>query len=197
MPSTPCPWTSGPFYPPPTWRERGPLAGDWDADLTRVERNGRIATARGEHLLLQAVVADSNGRTVDGATVEFWQCDSLQQYRHPDVALQPAERYDPGFQGYGAVRSGAGGVLSLRTIKPVSYPGRTPHIHVKLRHAAFGELTSQLFLASEPANARDFLWRQLSGADRAALEMQLQPAGTADAALGLRWVVQQRLVVPA
>ena len=186
--------TDGPFYPPRAWRDRGPLAGDWDADLTRVERAGRVAVARGEHLALQAVVADTDGRLIDDAEAEFWQCDTLMQYRHPDVALAPAGRYDDGFQGFGAVRSAKDGTLSLRTIKPVAYPGRTPHIHVKLRHPAFGELTSQLFLAGDPGNARDFLWRSVPAADRAALEMTLTPA---PAGSGLRWVVQQTLVVPA
>ncbi|MCY7314273.1 MAG: intradiol ring-cleavage dioxygenase [Rubrivivax sp.] len=187
--------TDGPFYPPTAWRNSGPLAGDWDADLTRVERQGRVTVAQGEHLLLQAQVLDTQGRAVDGAEAEFWQCDSHQQYRHPDVALQPSGRYDAGFQGYGALRSGRDGQLTLRTIKPVPYPGRTPHIHVKLRHAAFGELSTQLFVADEPGNARDFLWRQLPDADRTALSLQLQPAPP-DAARGLRWLAQHRLIVP-
>ena len=81
----------------------------------------------------------------------------------------------------------------MRTIKPVPYPGRTPHIHVKLRHGSFGDLTSQLFVAGDPANARDFLWRQLAPQDRPALELALQPA---PAASGLRWLVRHTLVVP-
>jgi len=184
----------GPFYPARGWRDRGPLAGDWDADLTRVERAGRVATARGEHLALLAVVTDTGGRVIDDAEVEFWQCDTLAQYRHPDVALTPAGRYDDGFQGFGSARSGKDGSLRLRTIKPVAYPGRTPHIHVKLRHPAFGELTSQLFLAGDPSNPRDFLWRSVPAAERAALEMTLTPA---PAASGLRWLAQQVLWVPA
>ena len=185
--------TDGPFYPPRAWRERGPLAGDWDADLTRVQRAGRLLSARGEHLGLQLRVADTQDRLIDEAEVELWQCDTLAQYRHPDVGLV-AGRYDEGFQGFGATRSGKDGTLSLRTIKPVPYPGRTPHIHVKLRHPAFGELTSQLFLAGDPGNARDFLWRAVPQADRAALELALQ---TAPADSGLRWTAQHTLVVPA
>ena len=42
------------------------------------------------------------------------------------------------------------------------YPGRTPHIHVKLRHPSFGEVTSQLFVAGDPGNAGDFLYRSLA-----------------------------------
>ncbi|MBK6790573.1 MAG: intradiol ring-cleavage dioxygenase [Rubrivivax sp.] len=184
------PMTDGPFYPARAWRERW---SDWDADLTRVERNGQMLVARGEHLGLEAVVADTKGRLIDSAEVEIWQCDAMAVYRHPRQPTEPG-RFDEGFQGFGATRSNGQGALRLRTIKPVPYPGRTPHIHVKLRHASFGELTSQLFIAGDAGNGRDFLWRQVDAADRPALEMALQPA-PADS--GLRWLARHALVVPA
>ena len=183
--------TEGPFYPPRAWREQWP---DWDADLTRVQgRDGRVRQAQGDLLGLEARVVDSDGRLIDGAQVEIWQCDRLAQYRHPSVAQRPGE-FDEGFQGYGAARSDAQGLLRFRTIRPVAYPGRTPHIHVTLRHASFGSLTSQLFVDGDPGNARDMLWRQLRADDRQALAMQLQNAPSDS---GLRWQVMHALVVPA
>lgn len=184
-----APMTDGPFYPARAWRERW---ADWDADLTRVERDGRVLVARGEHLGLEATVTDTRGRLIDGAEVEIWQCDITAAYRHPRESAEPS-RIDPGFQGFGATRSDNRGALRLRTIRPVPYPGRTPHIHVKLRHASFGELTSQLFVDGDPGNERDFLWRRVDEADRPALAMKLQPA-PADS--GLRWLVRHALVVP-
>jgi len=180
--------TDGPFYPPRRWRAR---ETDWDADLTRVQRGTQALVARGEHLALDALVVDAAGRVIDGAEVEIWQCDALAAYHHPDVNPASA-RTDPGFQGFGAAPSDAQGRVRFRTIRPVPYPGRTPHIHVKLRHAAFGEWTSQLFLAGDPGNERDFLWRQLGAPARAAAAMLLQPAGGD----GLRWQTQHALVVP-
>lgn len=185
-----APMTEGPFYPPRAWRERWE---DWDADLTRVQQGGQVLQAQGEVLGLQAVVADSQGRLVDGAEVEIWQCDSFAHYRHPRVPVV-AGRHDPGFQGLGSSRSDAQGVVRLRTIRPVPYPGRTPHIHLKLRHAGFGELTSQLFVAGDPGNAGDFLWRRVREAERDALSLQLQPAAPGS---GLRWQAQHVLTVPA
>ena len=185
-----APMTDGPFYPPRSWRDRGPLPVDWDADLTRV--SSKAAPARGEHLALLATVADTQGRLIDGAEVEIWQCDALRSYRHPGVALEPGS-FDEGFQGFGAAKSRKDGTVSFRTIKPVTYPGRTPHIHVKLRHTSFGELTSQLFVAGDANNERDFLWRQLGAADRTALAMQLQPAPGPN---GVRWTAEQWLTVP-
>jgi protocatechuate 3,4-dioxygenase beta subunit len=185
------PMTEGPFYPPRAWRDRWP---DWDADLTRVQQaDGRLRQARGDLLGLELVVADTQGRLVDGAEVEIWQCDALAQYRHPSVAQRDGG-FDPGFQGLGAARADGQGRLRFRTIRPVPYPGRTPHIHVKLRHPGFGDLTSQLFVAGDAGNARDFLWRSLSAADQQALAMRLQ-AAPADS--GLQWMVRHELVVPA
>jgi protocatechuate 3,4-dioxygenase, beta subunit len=182
--------TDGPFYPPRAWRERWT---DWDADLTRVQHAGGARVAKGEHLGLDARVVDVNGRAIDGATVEIWQCDAVGHYRHPST--EPStDAVDDAFQGFGSAQSNAQGQLRFRTIKPVPYPGRTPHIHVKLRHATFGEVTSQLFVASEPANARDGLWRRLSADDRTGLEMKLEPAANDT---GLRWLVRHDLVVPA
>jgi len=182
--------TDGPFYPPRAWREQW---SDWDADLSRVQRGDAVRTARGEHLGLELQLADSQGRLVDGAEVEIWQCDALAVYHHPSVRRVPGQ-YDEGFQGFGASRSGSDGRLRFRTIRPVPYPGRTPHIHIKLRHVNVGELSSHLFVAGDPGNARDFLWRAVDPADRPMLEIQLQPAA-ADS--GLRWVARQTLFVSA
>jgi protocatechuate 3,4-dioxygenase, beta subunit len=181
--------TEGPFYPPRAWRSRD---DDWDADLTRVGRGSQVAIARGEALGLDLALVDTQGRAIDGAEFEIWQCDSLAHYRHPDVAAV-AGRFDPGFQGFGAARTDAQGQVRFRTIRPVPYPGRTPHIHVKLRHASFGEWTSQLFVDGDPGNERDFIWRRLPADAQAAAAMRLQPA----AADGLRWQARHAVVVPA
>ena len=113
-----------------------------------------------------------------GREIEIWQCDAFGSYRHPRGA---GARIDDAFQGFGSTRSDRDGAFAFRTIRPVVYPGRTPHIHVKLRHPAFGETTSQLFVAGEAANARDGIFQSLPEAERAAVELHLQraPSGSA------------------
>ena len=180
----------GPFYPSPAYRAR---SLDWDADLTTVQ--GRAADgparprARGEHLDLVGTVSDANGRIVDGAEVEIWQCDVFGSYRHPRGA---GDQVDEGFQGFGLSKTNAHGAYRFRTIRPAPYPGRTPHIHVLLRHPSFGTLISQLFVVGDAGNARDFLYRSLSNEDRASVDMQLQRA---PANAGVAWRVEQMLVV--
>ena len=182
--------TEGPFYPSAAWRSR---ELDWDADLTRVTRSksGDAPRAAGEWLDLGGSVVDASGRAIDGAEIEIWQCDVHGSYRHPRGA---STRVDTAFQGFGSTRSDAQGLYRFRTIKPVIYPGRTPHIHVRLRHPAFGELTSQLFVAGEAGNSRDFIYSSLSNAERALVDMTLQKA---PANSPVTWVAQRSLVVGA
>jgi protocatechuate 3,4-dioxygenase beta subunit len=85
--------------------------------------------------------------------VEIWQCDSLGIYHHPQ---QPGlQRRDTAFQGYGRTEVAADAGYSFRTIRPVAYPGRTPHIHFKVSAPGIGRLTTQMYLAGEKQNATD------------------------------------------
>lgn len=151
--------TRGPFYP-----ETIPL--DHDNDLVRVK--GRAAQAMGEVTHLSGRVLDSDGKPIAGARVEIWQCDQNGIYHHPGD--RRVERVDSNFQGYGRTHAAADGGYRFRTIKPVPYPGRTPHIHVTVQAPGFGELVSQIYIDGHPQNARDFLYRRVadSGATVAA-----------------------------
>jgi protocatechuate 3,4-dioxygenase beta subunit len=184
--------TDGPFYPSLAYRAR---SLDWDADLTAVrgrDPDGQpLPKARGEHLDLHGIVRDGAGRPIDGAEIEIWQCDTFGSYRHPRGA---GDRIDAGFQGFGASRSDARGGYRFRTIRPVPYPGRTPHIHVKLRHAAFGAITSQLFVAGEPGNPGDFLYRSLAEGERKEVELRLQRAPAGET---VTWIAERDLLVAA
>jgi len=83
---------------------------------------------------------DRDGAPVAGAVVEIWQCDAEGHYRHPG----DGDRADPAFQAFGRVAVDAQGGWQFRTIRPVAYSGRTPHIHVKVRRGSRTLLTTQL-----------------------------------------------------
>jgi protocatechuate 3,4-dioxygenase beta subunit len=51
----------------------------------------------------------------------------------------------------------------------VPYSGRTPHIHFKVKLGARELLTTQLYVAGDAGNERDFVWRNLGQADRDAV----------------------------
>jgi protocatechuate 3,4-dioxygenase beta subunit len=140
------PQAVGPFYP----RER---PAETDNDLVSVR--GAAGPAHGELTVLSGVVSDAQGRPVANARVEIWQCNAFGRYHHPgDTSSAPL---DPGFQGYGESITDAAGAYRFRTIKPVPYPGRTPHIHVRVTARGFAGLATQVYVAGEPQNERDGL----------------------------------------
>jgi protocatechuate 3,4-dioxygenase beta subunit len=159
--------TEGPFYPTA-------FPADMDNDLVQVR--GQAAQAMGTVLHLEGRVLDLAGRPVEGALVEIWQCDAQGLYDHP---RQPGrERRDSAFQGYGRMLAAADGRYSFRALKPVAYPGRAPHIHFKVATAAGGLLTSQFYIADEPGNERDGVFRDAvrDPRRRERIEMKLAPA---------------------
>ena len=60
--------------------------------------------------------------------------------------------------------TGSSGEYYFRTIKPVAYPGRTPHIHFKIKKAEKELLTTQCYIKGEPGNARDFIYQGIRDA---------------------------------
>src|SRR5262245_17961769 len=158
--------TEGPFYPTA-------FPADVDNDLVQVL--GHQARAMGTVLHLEGRVLDLNGNPVEGALVELWQCDAQGLYDHP---RQPGrDRRDTAFQGYGRMVARADGRYSFRTLKPVAYPGRTPHIHFKVATSTGRMLTSQFYVAGDPANERDGVFRGIRDPrQRELVEMKLSPA---------------------
>ncbi len=155
--------TEGPFYPVA-------FPEDSDHDLLR---NGVVDYPEGQSAWLEGVVTDPAGRPLAGAVVEIWQCDHAGHYHHPGDGGKADNR----FQGFGRVTVAADGRYRFRTIRPVAYGGRTPHIHVKVKMGMRELLTTQVYVADDPGNTRDFLWRRLSAADRAALTVSFEPVG--------------------
>lgn len=154
--------TEGPFYPVQ-------IPADHDADLLR---NGQARYAKGLATWLDGSVLDLDGRALAGAVVEIWQCDEAGHYHHPG----DGDRADPAFQGFGRAAVDREGRYRFRTIRPVQYSGRTPHIHVKVKLGPRELLTTQLYVQGDPGNERDFLWRRLNEADRAALTVRFAAA---------------------
>ena len=64
----------------------------------------------------------------------------------------------------------------FRTLRPVPYGGRTPHIHVKVRLGRRELLTTQLDVDGDPGNERDVVWRRLPEDQRALITVPFRPA---------------------
>ncbi len=145
--------TEGPFYP-----NKMPL--DTDNDLLIL--NDAITPAVGEITHLTGRILDSRGEPVRNAMVEIWQCDSAGAYLHTGSSNR--DKRDANFQGFGRFLTGSTGEYYFRTIKPVPYPGRTPHIHYMVKLKGRDKFTTQCYIKGHPGNERDGVLRGMRDA---------------------------------
>src|SRR5262245_14009866 len=149
--------TEGPFYP-----DKLPL--DTDNDLLII--NDSITPAVGKITHLSGRILDARGQPVRNALVEIWQVDNNGAYLHSRSGN--GDKRDSNFQGFGRFLTGSNGEYYFRTIKPVPYPGRTPHIHFKVKKKDKELLTTQCYVKGDPGNERDGILRSIR--DRRARE---------------------------
>ena len=155
--------TEGPFYP----LVRPATAGN---DLIHVP--GQAGVATGEITLVTGKVLDTDGRPISGVLVEIWQANGYGRYNDPrDASDKPI---DQRFSGYGTCLNADDGTYSFQTIKPVAYPGRTPHIHFALSGKSIQRLVTQMYVAGEPGNDRDGVLRGLGLVERTRLVVALE-----------------------
>jgi protocatechuate 3,4-dioxygenase, beta subunit len=143
--------TEGPFYP-----DKLPL--DTDNDLLVL--NDSTTPGIGEVTWLNGRILDSRGEPLRNALVEIWQCDSTGVYLHTRSGGDLAKR-DKNFQCFGRFLTGSSGEYVFRTIKPVPYPGRTPHIHMAVKMKGRKELVTQCYIKGHPGNEKDGIWKSI------------------------------------
>lgn len=142
--------TEGPFYP-----DKLPL--DTDNDLLII--NDGITPAVGEITHLSGKIFGIDGKPIQNATIEIWQVDGKAVYIHTRDSGGKGAQQDKNFQGFGRFTTGRSGEYYFRTIKPVAYPGRAPHIHVKVKKGGKELLTTQILVADNPQNKNDGVYR--------------------------------------
>src|SRR5258705_3797577 len=142
--------TEGPFYP-----DHLPL--DTDNDLLVI--NDGITPAVGEVTYVSGRILDAKGDPLRNAVVEIWQCDNNGAYLHSKTGN--ADKKDKNFQGFGRFVTGSSGEYLFRTIKPVPYPGRSPHIHYKVKRAGKELLVTQSYIKSHEGNPKDGICKSL------------------------------------
>lgn len=150
---TPTPkQVEGPFHP------ITPHA-DTDLDMTTIE--GRDGTAVGEIVLVRGRVLDTDGNALAGAKLDLWQANHFGRYTHPDD--ENTAPLDPNFEGWSLLTASNNGNYGIKTILPGAYPlfffgldgWRCRHIHFKVSHPGYQELTTQMYFAGDPWIAHD------------------------------------------
>ncbi|WP_230533155.1 dioxygenase family protein [Microvirga roseola] len=122
------PQTEGPYYKPNP-PQRHDLASTRPA---------------GERIVLTGFVLTRDCRPIPGAVVDLWQADASGAYDNTGYDLR------------GYALTDARGRYWFEIVVPARYPGRTPHIHVKvLAPGQQTPLTTQLYFPNEQRNAGD------------------------------------------
>ena len=176
------PWQGeGPFYP-----DRIPE--DTDNDL--VKNGHSTIEAGGKILNLMGSLVNRDSKPIKGMTAEIWQTDMNGVYLH--TGSFRSKMRDDQFQGFGRSITDRNGHFFFRTIIPVEYPGRTPHIHLKLWNERENVLTTQLYIQGHSLNKEDFLFKRMTIAEQKINSMKLLPTQTNDST---EYVTSVRLVV--
>jgi protocatechuate 3,4-dioxygenase beta subunit len=97
----------------------------------------------GTRVIVTGYVFDQACDPIPGARVDFWQADAAGQYDNQGYTLR-------GYQ-----LTNAEGRYTLTTVIPGEYPGRPPHIHVKVTPPGGRTLTSQLYFPDAAGNTAD------------------------------------------
>lgn len=100
----------------------------------------------GTRLIVTGYVLTTDCQPVAGAWLDFWQADDQGVYDNAGYRLR------------GHLFADETGRYRLETIMPGEYPGRTPHIHVKVRAPNGPVLTSQIYFPGVAANDRDSIF---------------------------------------
>jgi protocatechuate 3,4-dioxygenase beta subunit len=117
----------------------------------------------GERLTLSGRVLDAQGQPIAQAWLDFWQADGEGHYDNAGFKLRGHQQADKS------------GRYSVETVFPGHYPGRTPHIHVKVRATPNSPIfTTQLFIPGLASNKTDFLYQ-----DALQMEIKQAPSGKA------------------
>jgi protocatechuate 3,4-dioxygenase beta subunit len=100
----------------------------------------------GTPLVITGYVLSADCEPIAGALLDFWQADGQGEYDNAGYRLRGHQFTDQA------------GRYRLETVAPGEYPGRTPHIHVKVQAPDGPVLTTQMFLPDEPGNQSDSIF---------------------------------------
>ena len=125
----------------------------------------------GTKLVITGYVYDTNCKPVANAWLDFWQADANGNYDNNGYTLRGYQYTD------------ANGRYQLTTVVPGLYPGRTEHIHFKVKAPDGQVITSQLFFPGVVQNDSDGIYNE-------SLLLSIRETGDG-------WQGQYNFVVPA
>jgi protocatechuate 3,4-dioxygenase beta subunit len=100
----------------------------------------------GTQIIVTGYVLTTDCQPIANAWLDFWQADDQGVYDNAGYRLR------------GHLFTDETGRYTLETIVPGEYPGRPPHIHVKVQAPGGAVLTAQIYFPGMAANERDSIF---------------------------------------
>ncbi len=145
------------------WQSAGPFYPDCepdDSDNNLVNIGLRGVDAEGIKLDIFGTITNPEYKPLSDLIIEIWQTDNNGIYIHSSAPDQ--KKRDKNFQGFGKTKSDLNGNFEFRTILPVAYFGRPPHIHLLVRDEFSIKLITQLYFENHPLNESDYLFKKMN-----------------------------------
>lgn len=121
----------------------GPYYKEGSPERQKISEDGTPGT----HLILKGYVFDTECKRISNAWLDFWQADGEGNYDNE------------GFNLRGHQFTNKDGFFRIETVVPGQYPGRTEHIHFKVRRdEKSSAITSQLFFPDASGNHSDSIY---------------------------------------
>ncbi len=140
-PSAPTCSANGPVTPS---QSEGPFYKPNSPERTSLVEPGMAGTK----VTVTGYVLGRDCRPIARAWLDFWQTDDRGEYDNA------------GFRMRGHQFTDNAGIYYLETVLPGLYPGRTRHIHVKVRTGNGPTLTTQIYFPGESRNQSDGIFNQ-------------------------------------
>lgn len=107
----------------------------------------RESDIAGNPVSIEGYVFSKNCKPIAGVWIDFWQADGNGNYDNE------------GYKFRGHQFTDENGKYHVETVMPGEYPGRTPHIHVKLQANEKGRIfTTQLYFPEGSSNSADAIF---------------------------------------
>jgi protocatechuate 3,4-dioxygenase beta subunit len=132
----------------PVNKTRAQSAGPFFTPDTPHRNDFRDGDKNGTPFQLFGFVKSRDCQPIPNALIELWHADSQGRYDNRGYKMRGHQFTDD-----------KGRFVFLTTV-PGRYPGRTLHYHVKVQASGQQLLTTQLYFPDEPANKKDWIFRQ-------------------------------------
>lgn len=149
---------------PEFWELKPPPDIVYSNNLRRLTSS--LEFAKGDFIIIEGKVVDSQCVPISDAIVEIWQANSLGGLDYYDNSEDNPALKDVNFAGSGSTITDNMGYYSFITVFPGSVASQAPHVNFRVRHKDFLPIETIMYFENNPMNNRETLLNQQINQER-------------------------------